>query len=571
MEFSGNTSFRRSISYAIMGAALLLLVSCARQGMPSGGPEDRTPPRIIATVPPNRATHVSTSTPIQLTFSEKIEQKSIEDALFLAPAPRNPFRLKWHGKTLSLILPDSLLPNQTYLITIGAGVRDRHGNSMRESFTLAFSTGVHLDNGKITGRVFDKGSARGIHIWGYLLRLAATPDPTTDSPQYVTQCDARGRFLLQNLSPGSYRLFALNDKDRNRRYDPGYDAIGFPTRDASLTPKDSTDGPLFFRVAVQDTTPPEIVSAFATDTRHVQIRMSEPVDSLDAENASNFSISKKNTRQALALQMSYRSFLNSNQIILVTARQDSGQNYIVKLHAIHDRAGNLIGARDSITLRGSARPDTLPPQVVRAFPTDSAKAVLPDKILSCVFSEAIDTLRADSVLLLQNADGDTIQGKIFWPQPDVFQFKPLKFLKGNQVYRWHLLSRHIFDLAGNSLQADSTKIFRVVPEDTLSEISGIVKDADSSAAGPIFLHLSQTNPPHLKKSLKLNWLGAYQFKNILPGSYRISAFRDNDKNGKFSRGQLKPFRFSERFFVYPDTILVRSRWPNDGNDFQLPH
>jgi len=572
MEFSENKSFRRSIFCVITGISLLLLASCARQAMPPGGPEDRTPPRIVGTVPPNGATHVSTSTSIQLTFSEKVEQKSIENALFLAPAPKNPFRLKWHGKTLSLILPNSLLLNQTYLVTIGTGVRDRHGNPMRESFTLAFSTGAHLDNGKITGRVFNKGSARGIRIWGYLLRLTSAPDPTTDPPQYVTQCDARGRFRLQNLSPGNYRLFAVNDKDRNRRYDPGYDAIGFPTRNASLTPRDSTDGPLFFRVTVQDTTRPEIVSAFATDARHMQIRMSEPVDSIDAKNPNNFfiSISKEKPSQTLALQMSYRSFLNPNQIILVTAPQDSSKNYVLKLRSIHDRAGNLISASDSITVHGSARPDTLPPQVVRIFPADSAKAVLPDDILSCTFSEAIDTLRADSILLLQNANGDTIPGQTIWLQPDVLHFKPRQSLRGNQFYRWHLLSQHIFDRAGNPLKVDSLKIFQVVPEDTLSEIAGAVQDADSLATGPIFLRLSQTNPPHLKKSLKLDQPGTYRFKNIFPGSYRISAFRDKDKNGTFSPGQLKPFRFSERFFFYPDTILVRSRWPNEGNDFQLP-
>ena len=551
---------------------MFLIASCARQGMPPGGPEDRTPPRIVGTVPPSGATHVSTSTPIQLTFSEKVEQKSINDALFLAPAPKNPFRLKWHGKTLSIILADSLLANQTYLVTIGTGVRDRHGNPMRESFTLAFSTGAHLDNGQITGRVFGKGSPLSIRIWGYLLRLMPAPNPETDLAQYITQCDAQGQFRLKNLSPGNYRLFALNDKDGNRRYDPGYDAIGFPTRDASLTPKDSTDGPLFFRVAVQDTTPPEIVSAFATDANHVQIRMSEPVDSLDAEKPENFAIStpKEKTPQRLALQMSYRSFLNPNQIILVTAPQDSSKNYVLKLRSIHDRAGNLIGASDSITVHGSARPDTLPPQVVRVFPVDSAKGILPDEILSCAFSEAIDTVQADSVLLLQDANGDTIPGQTLWLQPDVFQFKPRKFLKGNQFYRWHLLSRRIFDLAGNPLKTDSTKIFRVVPQDTLSEIAGAVQDADSSATGPIFLHLLQTNPPHLKKSVKLDKPGAYRFNNILPGNYRLSAFRDKDRNGKYSKGQLKPFRFSERFYFYPDTILVRSRWPNEGNNFQLP-
>lgn len=573
MKYPKNRSLLKLTSFLTTGIFLLLLSSCAHQGMPPGGPEDRTPPLIIRTNPQNRATLVSTSTSIQLTFSEKIDHKSIEDNLFLAPAPKNPFRLKWHGKTLSLLLPDTLLANQTYLVTVGTRVRDLHGNSMRESFTLAFSTGSQLDNGQIVGRLFAKASLLNFQIFGYLLRLTPAPDPRVDSPQYQTQCDAQGHFRLQNLSPGNYRLFALNDKDKNRRYDPGYDAIGFPTRDAFLTRKDSTDGPLFFRAAVQDTTPPKIVSAFATDANHVQIRMSEPVDSLDAKNPEHFAIFEKNNPAGgkLPIRANYRNYLNPNQIILVTVGQDSSKMYTLRLRQIHDRAGNLIdSANDSISFHGSARPDTIPPQVVRVFPVDSAKAVLPDQIPSCAFSEAIDTLQADSVLLLQNSNGDTIPGKTVWLQPDVFQFKPRQFLKGNQFFRWHLIARRIFDFAGNHLKSDSIKIFRVVPEDTLSEIAGKIQDADSSSTGPIFLHLTQINPPHLKRSIKLKRPGAYRFKDILPGNYRLSAFRDRDQNGKFSCGHLKPFHFSERFFFYPDTILVRSRWPNEGNDFQLP-
>ncbi len=573
MKYPKNTSGLKLTACVIAGFLLLFLASCARQGMPPGGPEDRTPPHIISTNPQNRATHVSTSTPIQLTFSEKIDRKSIENILFLAPAPKKPFRLKWHGKTLSLLLPDTLLANQTYLVTVGTSVRDQHGNPMRESFTLAFSTGSQLDNGQIVGRVFAKTSVLNFQIWGYLLRLTPAPDPRIDSPQYQTQCDAQGHFLLQNLSPGHYRLFAVNDKDGNRRYDPGYDAIGFPTRDAFLTRKDSTDGPLFFRAAVQDTTRPEIVSAFATDENHVQIRMSEPVDFLDAKNPGNFAIFVKNNPAGgrLTIRVSYRNYLNPNQLILVTIGQDSSKMYVLKMGSVHDRAGNLIDStKDFISFRGSALPDTIPPQVVRVFPVDSAKAVLPDEQISCAFSEAIDTLRADSVLLMQNSNGDTIPGQTVWLQPDIFHFKPLKSLKENQFYRWHLMASRIFDFEGNHLKSDSTKIFRVVPQDTLSEIAGTIEDADSSAVGPIYLHLIQTNPPNLKKSIKLNKPGACRFKDILPGKYRLSAFRDRDRNRKFSMGQLKPFRFSERFFFYPDTILVRSKWPNEGNDFQLP-
>jgi len=63
--------------------------------------------------------------------------------------------------------------------------------------------------------------------------------------------------------------------------------------------------------------------------------------------------------------------------------------------------------------------------------------------------------------------------------------------------------------------------------------------------------------------------GNYQFDHILPGIYVIKGFRDADSNGVYSYGQAIPFCPAERFFVYPDSIKVRSRWPNEGNTIIL--
>ena len=67
----------------------------------------------------------------------------------------------------------------------------------------------------------------------------------------------------------------------------------------------------------------------------------------------------------------------------------------------------------------------------------------------------------------------------------------------------------------------------------------------------------------------LDSTGNYQFNDIFPGIYLIYGFRDADSNGTYSYGQIKPFKPAERFLFYPDSIKVRSRWPNEGNDIIL--
>ena len=56
----------------------------------------------------------------------------------------------------------------------------------------------------------------------------------------------------------------------------------------------------------------------------------------------------------------------------------------------------------------------------------------------------------------------------------------------------------------------------------------------------------------------------------MPGEYLIDFFRDEDGDGRFFRGRPFPRQPAERYTLYPDTIRVRSRWPNEGNDLLLP-
>ena len=111
--------------------------------------------------------------------------------------------------------------------------------------------------------------------------------------------------------------------------------------------------------------------------------------------------------------------------------------------------------------------------------------------------------------------------------------------------------------------------FWTLNADTLSAISGIFTDEDSTANGRILLRARQVSPGDLFYSIELDKAGPYVFQNILPGIYLIDAFRDADGNGVYSYGQPLPFVPAERFVFYADSINVRSRWPNEGNDITL--
>ena len=133
----------------LLFAVALLVTSCAKVGSPSGGPIDKEAPRIISHYPEADALEVAHDAVVEITFSEAMDRERTEEAFFVSPT--GPLQLKWRGNRLRVAMP--LARERTYVLTVGTGARDMRGNSLAQSFTLAFATGAQLDLGAVRGRV----------------------------------------------------------------------------------------------------------------------------------------------------------------------------------------------------------------------------------------------------------------------------------------------------------------------------------------------------------------------------------------------------------------------------------
>ena len=60
----------------------VLILGCAKPMAPPGGPVDRTPPEIISSTPASGSIGISIDPSIVIEFSEVIDAKSVEKALF---------------------------------------------------------------------------------------------------------------------------------------------------------------------------------------------------------------------------------------------------------------------------------------------------------------------------------------------------------------------------------------------------------------------------------------------------------------------------------------------------------
>ncbi|MBN1479808.1 hypothetical protein EH223_18015 [candidate division KSB1 bacterium] len=558
-------------SVAFFYAVIAVLLKCASQGYPPGGPEDRTAPFIVHTHPARDTTNVPVDIKPTIIFSEPVNPTSCQEALFITPFPGENIRYKWkRDKELTIIFGEALLENRTYVFTIGAGTKDRRNNAMQSSFTLAFSTGDVLDKARIQGFVYGD-RVEGTQIWAYDLADTTTADPSTFFPLYITQVGTNGAYQLTNMALGNYRLFAVLDRDVNNRYNVEYDMLGVGSRDVLLDSSSFDIDNFNFRTTLQDTTPPRVIAAIAPDWHHVDLRFSESMLPDCLATVSNYSIVSENN--SLEILNASHDFYNAAVVHLATAKQDSNSEYHLFVKEAYDLSYlPMLADSNAASFIGSAVPDTAKPAYLTMQPRDSSKFVLSFTPLHFYFSEAIKPETIQSHLVVADTLGDTIKGTITWPEKSHFIYTPTQQFAAERFYLTTLPVDSVFDLTGNPL-ADTLfqRQFTSINPDTLTAISGTVRDADTTASGPFFLRARSTDE---KNSNNYNiWLdqpGLYAIKNMLPGSYIIELYRDEDNNGRFSYGSAFPFSPAERFWVYADTITVRARWPNDGEDLMLP-
>ena len=120
--------------FPIMVIALFVFmgVSCAKQGFPPGGTTDETAPELINSIPSANSINVSTTEQLVFEFSKPMDEKSVEENLFIVPIPVSWPEFEWRlrSKILVLNLKQQLDDNTTYVVSIGADARDQRRNGL---------------------------------------------------------------------------------------------------------------------------------------------------------------------------------------------------------------------------------------------------------------------------------------------------------------------------------------------------------------------------------------------------------------------------------------------------------
>ncbi len=221
-----STFFR--VNYRLLPFLIILstLISCARQSTPQGGPADKTPPKLVSSNPANNQKNFQGRV-ITLTFSEAVKLNNPKEEIIVAPAvgKETMFTAKQNRVTIDFKKP--LRDSTTYSITFREGIQDLTEGNPADNLHLAFSTGTVIDSLKINGTISDAISEKIPEKITVAIYQADTFDIFKHTPEYFTRADKEGRFVITNLKPGKYRIYAFEDKNKNLKLESRSERFGF--------------------------------------------------------------------------------------------------------------------------------------------------------------------------------------------------------------------------------------------------------------------------------------------------------------------------------------------------------
>ncbi len=537
-------------------ALILVVASCARQGFPPGGPEDKIPPVVDETVPANGAVNVAGDAQVVFDFSEPVDEKSVEDNLFIVPIPTEWPEVRWRsgGRTAALVFASGLRTNSTYVITVGSKARDRQGNQMKDSYTLMFSTGSRVESGVIRGKVIPSRpfssspeSPAGIDVIAYRLNDSSDPDPRVDVPDYATQTGSDGAYALTGLSSARYRLFAVGDRDRNGFYTEGEDMIGIASGDVALADGDSIAFAPDIMVAAVDTSLVRFASAKPVDKNRVEVFFDREIV------PGSFNIAF----DGLDIAGWFVSDGEPKKASVATSDQTVGRTYGITKLAAEDRFGNRLGPPSgAMEFAGTARADTSALEIVDKSP----KVMTPGhEPLVLTFNRALAAF--DSGMVIADASGERLS--VSRKGANVLEIFPADSWRENTNYLFTFDREALKGAGGGRLEGPGAQVaFRVVHSDTLGFMSGTIVDSTGTEGGRYRIRLRHLETEAVK-TLDVKGRAEWQSGPVLPGRYVAFGFRDDDGDGEPCLGKVKPRRPAEPVYAVPDTIAVVSRRTSD--------
>lgn len=515
---------------------LIVMISCARQGAPSGGPKDVTPPKFLNSNPDTLSLNVPTNLEeIRINFDEYIVLKDHSQNIITSP----PFGINptytpvgTPSKYIRIKLNEPLKENTTYNINFGNSIQDHNEGNKLPYFQMVFSTGESIDSLEIKGKVnvpFLRKQPKNLLVGLYRL-----DDDFNDSlissqkPFYIAKADEGGNFKLNYLHEGKYQLIAFDDEVQNMQFDCGKEMFGFVDEPIELIENQSHDIQLFKQIDLYKAGKADqkgyghLVFRFAGEAEEIKIQplnheFSTTKTSYKPKSDSlNFwfkpsidSISDKSKR--LTFLTTYK-----DQIDTISVLYNNNQKHILKL----EKFGKLEDA-----------------------PSRKIKFRLNSPITK--LDSSLVEVWKDSIQIPHTLIQDFKSNNEF-----AVDFK----VEQSSNYKITFLPKAILDFFDES--NDSLEF--VVKTKGRNDLGNLHLKLEGKPNHPFWIQLLNDKDEILEERYSTD--SEFEFNFLLSGNYYFKILVDENENGHWDSGDYFTRTQAEKSYIYPTLINVRPLW-----------
>ncbi|MDE6082043.1 MAG: Ig-like domain-containing protein, partial [Muribaculaceae bacterium] len=229
----------------------LLMAACASMGRPEGGPRDEDPPVYVRSNPMPGQVRFDKNR-VEIFFDENVQLDNPQSKVVVSPAQRLTPQVIAGCKRITVELRDTMLPNTTYTIDFADAIADLNEKNVLDGFALDFATGDSIDSLRVSGMLFEARNLEPAQqmLVGVYSNIADSAISTLKLER-IARTNQYGQFTIRGMKPGQYRIYAINDVNRDYKWDRSEDvafydfiiepsAVNFEVTDTLLA-SDGTD------------------------------------------------------------------------------------------------------------------------------------------------------------------------------------------------------------------------------------------------------------------------------------------------------------------------------------------
>jgi hypothetical protein len=570
--------------------ALAFYTSCANQGMPTGGPKDSLPPILIETTPAMRGLNF-TGKEVRLTFDEFIISDAVMEELVVSPPLEKRPSVRTRSKSLIVAFNEDLKSDVTYSLDFKNSVVDNNERNPYNNLRMIFSTGPTIDTLRVAGVVKNGYTLEPQEKLLVMLHSNLNDTAVVKTiPDYVARTDARGMYLFDNVKAGQYRLYALNDGNRDLKYNPGAEEIAFADSiiipfaefraeaDTIVSGADSLlivgntyffPEPIYLRTFTEKIFD-QYVEKASRDTRYrSQLVFNEPVsDTLGIRllnrDAANWYILENNASwDSLTLWVTDTliAAMDTLRFEISFSQLDTLQQKYIALDTLL-----LIyteRARPETRRRSRDDDEDEKPEIVQFTFSDNIKTSGFDLNVPILITapEPLQSFDVGAIRLLETEDlTDT-------PLPIKISQDSTLWRTWRIDYKWQPNTAYILEIdsaGSNNIYGITNRKFKRQFTTQKEDFYGSIILELTSVEDPLLIQLlDNSKDEKVLRELKSKADGKITFDFLPPNKYKVKIVFDSNNNGKWDTGSFEELRQPERVTYLPEIIRVRSNWFNE--------